>query len=110
MDPATAQVVLQLQLQDITNILKELSSSNAKLSDNGAAFRTLLHDLQKELGFLRNRSFALRILHSEHDDRILVEQCVRKERQAIEDNALAYRLAECAIRRKQGETHRSRSP
>ncbi|OCL07443.1 hypothetical protein AOQ84DRAFT_408943 [Glonium stellatum] len=104
MDPATAQTALRLQLDDISKVLEELNKSNGKSSNEGVAFRTLQKDIQKEIEVLENRTLALRILRSEHDDVNRFQALLQEERQAIEDHQLACRLVSSPVQEEAPKT------
>jgi E3 ubiquitin-protein ligase RNF144 len=109
MDPATAKLAIQLQLDDIDDLLDSLYDS-IDLPDGDArtGFEMMRTDLQQQLQIFEGQVLTLKILREEHDSRVAFSRLLEEERQAASDHQLAMRLAGLAVSDpevKRGETY-----
>ena len=98
MDPATAMVAIQLQLDDIDDLLDGLYDS-IDLPDGDArtSFEMMQKDLQQQLQIFEGQVLTLKILRGEHESRVAFSRLLEEERQAASDHQLAMRLAGLAV-------------
>jgi E3 ubiquitin-protein ligase RNF144 len=94
MDPETAKIAVQLQLNDINDLLDGLyDGEDLEDGDARASFQIMRSDLQKQLQILEGQVLTLNILKEEHDNRLAFAKLLEEENQAISDHKLAMRLA-----------------
>jgi hypothetical protein len=84
MDPATARVVLKLQLDDVDAILKTLppSGDNAAAMSEVVAFEALRNDLIRRWQEINGQCFAYNILKEENNNRLAFRRLLDEEQQA----------------------------
>ncbi|KAJ4296311.1 hypothetical protein N0V90_006356 [Kalmusia sp. IMI 367209] len=94
MDPDTARLALDLQLQDIAAILKTHSAEadDAAAASEAVAFSSLRDELLKKKAEIDGRCAAVGILRKEHADLQLYQRLLVEERVAQADHAMACRL------------------
>ncbi|CAO2653510.1 Nn.00g029210.m01.CDS01 [Neocucurbitaria sp. VM-36] len=87
-DPATAQLAVELQLKDVNTILDELRAEE----DEYAAFDVMKLNLQDVLQLVKGQVLAMQILKADHENRVEFERLLRQEQQAVQDHGLAREL------------------
>lgn len=98
MDPATAKLAVELQLEDINDMLDSLyDDEELPDSDSCASFLVMRYDLLRQLQILEGQVLTLKILREEHDSRIAFARLLEEEKQAANDHQLAMRLAGLAV-------------
>jgi hypothetical protein len=90
MDPISARLATELQLEDIDVILKGLSSNNPS---EIVAFQTQRAELLKKWEEVNGQCAALAILREENENRTTFTRLLAEERQAESDHEVACRLA-----------------
>lgn len=88
LDPVSAKLAIQLQLDDVCDILRESEVG----SDEYAAFEAMQISFQEIAQVLEGQCIALSMLRREHDARLEFEKLVQEERQAVDDHNEALRL------------------
>jgi E3 ubiquitin-protein ligase RNF144 len=96
--PATARLVVELQLADINSIMQDLDAGDAY-----AAFDAMQAGLKTALSLLQDQICAMEILRADHDDRVFFDNLVREEIQAEQDHEIARGMCEVTT----GETEHS---
>lgn len=89
MDPATAKLAVELQLEDIDEIIYELNERD-DLHEASVLTRANYEDILK---VVEGQVLALGILRADHANRVQFVNLVEEERQATQDHELACRLA-----------------
>ncbi|OCK98523.1 uncharacterized protein K441DRAFT_452279, partial [Cenococcum geophilum 1.58] len=89
MDPATAKLAVELQLEDIDEIIYGLNERD----DLHEAFVLTRANYQDILKVLEGQVLALGILRADHANRVQFVNLVEEERQAAQDHELACQLA-----------------
>ncbi|KAH7119989.1 hypothetical protein B0J11DRAFT_591023 [Dendryphion nanum] len=89
MDPYTAKLAIQLQIDDLNDILSQKND----MGDALIAFETFGVACQYLLRILEGQVLAMDILKQEHANRVLFEELLREERQAVQDHNVARELA-----------------
>jgi E3 ubiquitin-protein ligase RNF144 len=82
--PATARLVVELQLADINSIMQDLDAGDAY-----AAFDAMQAGLKAALSLLQDQICAMEILRADHDDRVVFDNLVQEEIQAERDHEIA---------------------
>ncbi|KAJ4345454.1 uncharacterized protein N0V89_011585 [Didymosphaeria variabile] len=88
MDPDSARLALDLQLQDVDDSLRTLNTEN-----EAAAFRVLRDELIKKKGEIDGQCAAMGLLRNEFGERSVHRRLLAEERQAQGDHGMASRLA-----------------
>lgn len=92
MDPKSARLAVQLQLQDADDVLKTLQSSNQTGADSSEmiAFKALRSELLKKRSEINGQLFALNILREENFNRVAFTRLITEERQAERKLPLSF--------------------
>jgi hypothetical protein len=90
MDPATARVVLKLQLDDVDAILQTLPKASADVTVNGerAAFKMLREELVKKWNEVHGQVFAYNIIEEENANQAAFKKLLSDEQQAERERGL----------------------
>ncbi|KAF2442409.1 hypothetical protein P171DRAFT_417546 [Karstenula rhodostoma CBS 690.94] len=88
MDPDSARLALDLQLQDVNDALETLNAGS-----EAAAFRVLRDELIRKRSEIDGQCAAIRMLRTEYGERSVHRRLLAEERQAQGDHAIAARLA-----------------
>lgn len=93
-DPGTASLILQLQLQDVHDLLTSSKDNrnDGKLSDAQLALSLLGQDLESIRSFISDRQMAQSIANAVQADAHEISSVMREEDTAYEDHAFAQRL------------------
>lgn len=98
MDPRTAKIIAQLQLQDIMGTLDSLYDDEPRpTGDELSALTLIQRDLQHQIARLDDQMLVLQILREENDDRITIKKLLEEEVQADNDHQFALRLAGLSV-------------
>lgn len=93
-DPRTAKVAIQLQLEDIAEILRTIDKSMGQGAIDGVAnLDRIQHDLVQQLMELESQILVISILRTEHQERVTIENLLNEEKQIAGDHELAMGLA-----------------
>jgi E3 ubiquitin-protein ligase RNF144 len=94
MDPATAKLAVELQLEDIHDLLDGLYEEE-ELPDGDArtGLQMMQRELNQQLDILQGQVLVLQILKEEHDNRVAFSRLLEEEKRAASDHQLAMRLA-----------------
>jgi E3 ubiquitin-protein ligase RNF144 len=93
MDPRTAIVAIQLQLEDIAEILKGLQDTQKPADNERASLETIQQDLVQQLATLEGQVLVIKLLKTEFDQRAAYKKLLDEEGQAIQDHELAMSMA-----------------
>lgn len=98
MDPNTAKVAIQLQLDDINELLNSLyDGEELPAGDARTTFEAMRSDLQQQLAVLEGEILALRIPGEGYENRLAFTKILEEEKRAVSDRQLAMRLAGLAV-------------
>jgi hypothetical protein len=89
MDPETAKLAVELQLEDINDLLDVLYDEDEILKgDLRFSFLIMRYALQRQLQILDGRVLAVKILRKEHANRMAFAKLLEQEKQASTDYQL----------------------
>lgn len=101
MDPRTAKVAIELQLEDIDVLLRSLTTSNDVVSINErAGLEIVQRDLVQQLTELENHILVTNILSDEHREHVAFQKLLDEEKNMSSDHQLATRLAGLSLTEK----------
>lgn len=86
--PATARLVVELQLADVKEVMQEPITG-----DEYTSFEAMRIKLQEALLLLQDQVYALSVLRADYDSRIVFETLTREETQAEQDHRIASDLS-----------------
>jgi len=98
MEPETAKLAVELQLDDINDLLDGLyDEPDIPDGDLRTSFEYLREDLRLQHQILEGHLRTLEIIRLEHEDRIMIQRLIQEEQQAHDDHQFAMRLAGLVI-------------
>jgi hypothetical protein len=97
MDPASAKLVLELQLQDINDILDGVYEDPPE-DYMREGYETVQAELRNQLHTVEDFLCVFQVLKAEYDDRVNLKRLLDEEKQAISDHQLAMRLSGLSMR------------
>ncbi|KAF2655140.1 hypothetical protein K491DRAFT_679106 [Lophiostoma macrostomum CBS 122681] len=97
MDPASAKLVLEIQLQDINDILDGVYEDPPE-DYMREGYEAVQAELQQQLHTMEDFLCVFQILKEEYDDRVNLQRLLNEEKQAISDHELAMRLSGLSMR------------